>query len=227
MPYGKRTMSYIRSAYRSRRQYRKMHGKTRLARSILAQGGVPGGATRMSPPMSQPAEVKFRDSSVVSAIGTGDWQLVLNSAIQGITQTAGNGGRIGRSIKIVGITYRLCVNYATLAVPYSIDIGFDKQANSAVTPIADIYTASSHTALPNPVFERRYKFLKRLEYKDPNLNVTYQCGTIKCAQVVNFGGSTGTITDMEDANLFVNFACAGPVTASSLTGIVRINYIDY
>ena len=204
-----------------------MHGKTRMSRSILAQGGVPGAATRMSPAMAQPAEVKFKDTAVASVIGDGSWQIVLNNGIQTITQTAGNGGRIGRSIKVVGITYRLQVNFAGNIIPYSIDIGFDKQSNSAATIVGEIYTAADDTALPNPVFERRYKFMKRLEVKNPNTAVTYQCGTIRCNQVVNFSGNTGTITDMEDANLFVTLACAGPIAVGTLTGTVRVNYIDY
>ena len=208
--------------------YRKNY-RTRAVRSyrsILSQGGVPGGATRMSPHVPVVAEVKFRDVPVASTAGTGDWELILNNALAGITQSAGNSGRIGRSIKIVGITYRISVNFASLPQPYSIDFGIDRQANSAATPIVDIYNGSAHTSLPNPVYERRFKFMKRLEYKDPNLNNTYQCGTIRCSQVVNFSASTGAITDMEDANLFVSFACAGPVAAGTVTGSVRINYID-
>ena len=208
--------------------YRKPYrtwSSARVPRSILSQGGVPGGATRLSPRMPVSTEVKFRDTAIAFVPVAGAWNLVSAGFLQAITQTAGNGGRVGRSIKIVGITYRMNVtgNVLNPPVPYSMDIGIDRQANSALPVVADIYAGATPQSFPDPVFERRYKFLKRLELRDSNSQATLMSGTIRCSQVVNFSGNSAAITDMEDANIFLTFASAGSQT---IAGTIRVNYID-
>jgi len=202
-----------------RRNYRQ-----RSARTILSQGGVPGGATRISPKVPVAAEVKFKDTVVgYSSLG-GAWNLVQANMLQGITQGTGASQRIGRSIKIVGITYRVEVAQTGAQVyPYSMDFGFDKQSNSALPVVTDIYSGTSPVQLPNPIFDRRYKFLKRMETKDAQQLATLMTGVIKVNQVVNFSGTLGTIADMEDFNLFMTFAST---VTTSLQGIIRVNYVD-
>lgn len=41
--------------------------------------------------------------------------------------------------------------------------------------------------------------------------------------MVNFSASTGTINDMEDANLFLTYSSTA---ASTIVGTIRVNYVD-
>ena len=208
-----------------RKPYRQRSMSVRSSRSILSQGGVPGGATRLSPNVPVASEVKFKDTAVSFIPVAGNWNLVQANFLQTIIQGTTTSNRIGRAIKIVGITYRLEVvqNILNPPTPYSIDIGVDKQANSAVPSISDIYAGSSPQSFPNPLFERRFKWMKRLEVRDANSTATLQSGVIKMNQMVNFSASTGTINDMEDANLFLTYSSTA---ASTITGTIRVNYVD-
>jgi len=222
MPFSKRTLGYIKSAYRgSMRRYRA--DRKRRPRARLTQGRVPGAGTRMSPNVSLSAEVKFKDTAVNFNSLTGDWALAMNNALAGITQGTGNGNRVGRSIKIVGVIYRFNV-FSGTGQPFSVDIGCDKQANSAIPVIGDIYASVANTSLPNPVYERRYQFWKRHEVKDPNSTVTIVSGSINKQQVVNYSGNLGTIADMEDANLFVSISATRDV---DIEGSFRVLYVDF
>ena len=205
--------------------------------SQIDQGGIPGGGVVKLIRQIPSVEVKFFDSLLVPNTAVNVKTLVsATTCLSGITQGTGNGQRTGRKIKVIGVVLRLAV-VNTFCTPYTLDLVRDKQSNGAVPANTTVYTGTQWDSLPNPLFEDRFQFLKRVE----NLNFSQAQGaglgagtsTIgisfskKCRFEVEFNATTGAVTDLSSDNLLVWLSSTGSLTnAADESGTLRILYTD-
>lgn len=237
MPYAKKTRAYIKAAYGSRRQYRKMHAGRGGVGSRISSRGV-GGATQSIGRMAAPApEVKTLDlplnTGTASVIGN-QWNFLNRTSVSGVPnsqtdlfsqigQGASPSGRNGRKVKVVGVVFRASV--AAGGAPFTIDFILDKQPNGACPTQQTIYNTNERISLPNASFNQRFKWLKRCEHTSmtDTEEVTINC-EFKPNCYVTYDASNGNITDIETNNLLVLYTC--PAATTSVSGYVRILYVD-
>jgi hypothetical protein len=208
---------------------------------LLSQGGVPGASRMLA--RGYPAsthEIKYRDVGVVTpTAGTaGNWFVSMSNVIGAITNSVGSSNRIGRAVRIVGVVYRLEIvaalesttsttPRAAEAVPWCADFVWDKQTNSLVADIQDIYTAANVNSFPNPFNEHRFQFAKRLKNNSPNQKASRLDGSFKCNKLVTFSGNTGTVIDVETNNLLflVGSSNTSPIPLT-VAGTIRVLFVD-
>lgn len=241
MPYSQKTRAYVKAAYGSRRQYRKMHAGRRAPGSRISSRGV-GGATQSIGRMSAPApEVKTLDlplSTALNPAGTAvignQWNFLNRTSVSNVPNTQtdlfsqiGQGaspqGRNGRKVKVVGVVFRASV--AAGGAPFTIDFILDKQPNGACPTQQTIYNTNERISLPNASFNQRFKWLKRCEHTSmtDTEEVTVNC-EFKPNCYVTFDASNGNITDIETNNLLCLFTT--PAASASVSGYVRVLYVD-
>jgi hypothetical protein len=172
-----------------------------------------------------PHEVKYRDIDLVQpAVGSGGtWSYLVDNALAPIKQGTGSGNRIGRSIRVVGVVYRMMLLSYGSQFPYTMDVIWDASPKSTIPQITEIYTSSALWALPNPNFGHRFQFAKRLANQDPNSERNLLSGMLECNKVVTYTGNTGSIADVENNSLLVTFAALNePVVG----GTLRVLFVD-
>jgi len=216
--------------------------KLKVARPVIAQGGVAGANPYMSRGLAPlPQEIKHKDTDFVSPAGgtQGTWTNVLSNALAPITQGVGPGQRVGNKIRVVAILYRIQIQaqspfVATQNVPetqdypFTLDFLWDLKPNGAAAINTGVYTAAPSTNFPNLNFEDRYKFIRRLERKNTG-GIDHVNGTIKCNKEVRFTANTGGVADCDDVNLNVFLGQSVTNTLGSqnaLAGKCRILYVD-
>jgi len=235
MPYVRKTANGSkrqRIMRRNRGIYRTGNGYLRKPRFLLSQGGVPSARNAALGAMSYPPEVKYLDVTT-SLIRTTDWQYLTTATCSAIGQGTGPTQRIGRQIRLVGVSYRFSMGSENDAASYCMDFIIDKQPSGASTapPIANtgisstnaIYATADNTSLPNVLGTDRFQFMKRVERKSPNSRFTTESGLIKMNKLVTYDGSTLAISDLVSNNLLVTFSA---VEAVSVAGVVRLLYVD-
>lgn len=224
-----------RSASRSRSRSRAPAGATfGTTNSVMSQGGVPGGGVVRLIKSIPSVEVKSRLQSITTAGTPNLWtQIDPGDLLSGIIQGTAPSERIGRKIRVIGVIVRI-----PFAVPtgcWTIDLVRDKQCNGVAAGAAIIYSAQEWGSPPNNLYEERFQFMKRQESvnfgqqtptQDPSLTgISYQK---KCNFVVEYNGTTGTVTDLVSDNLMVWSNHSSP--AGSLTpilrGYVRVLFVD-
>jgi hypothetical protein len=162
---------------RKRRFSRKATYKRR-PRASLVEGGVNGGHAVMIPNVLPPVqEVKYKERVTLTGStvpANAGFTIIDSSVLQSIVQGTGTSDRIGRNIRVVGVVVRALVNSdivtgsGDLYSPVCMDLVWDNQCNGVNAVVADIYSAPTlgHT-LPNPLFDNRFKFSKRVQIKQP------------------------------------------------------------
>lgn len=225
-----------RTSYR-RKPYARKATRAKAPRAHFVSGGVGGAAAYMAPGMQLPQEVKYKDTAIANVPNqTGDWTIVCGNALFGIVQGSGNNQRIGRSIRVVGMVLRAAIvtngaaaGAAPSPQPYTMDFIWDRQCNGDLATVTQIYTGATRFQLPNPLYESRFKFIKRVE-RDATLQQAWTTANvnIKCNKVVEFdasSGAAGAITDLSGTNLLITMSSAD--IAPVITGmVVRILYVD-
>lgn len=203
--------------------------------SIMSQGGVPGGGVVRLIKSIPSVEVKSRLDPIAIVGAPNLWtQIDTGTLLSGIIQGTGPSERIGRKIRVIGVIVRVPFSVAT--GPWTMDLVRDKQCNGVAAGAAIIYSAAEWGSPPNNLYEERFQFLKRAEslnfgqqdivtYVNPPVTgISYQK---KCNFVVEYNGTTGTVTDLVSDNLMLwtNHANgAGPLTP--IRGYVRVLYVD-
>lgn len=109
--------------------------------------------------------------------------------------------------------------------PSTMDLIWDKQCNGTVPQITEIYTTANPQGLPNPLYDDRFKFIKRVNKDDPNSAHQLTNFKINCNQLVTYDSSTGLIGDLSSVNLIVT-TCYPYDDGPSFAGILRILYVD-
>lgn len=223
---------------------------SKVPRYTLSQGGVPNALVRSGPALQSP-EIKFKEFPV-SDPASQLWTYIQPTLmLASITQGIGPNSRIGRQIRVLGFTYRLNVTAYTVSLlpsviigpnvypatqsvspaPFTMDIILDKQnSGSAFLPTVNgsngsIYTSSDVNALPNVNSQDRFKFLKRIEIKNPQEETHLISGLIKTNFVVDYNADTGLLSDLQSNNLVVTFAAVGGLNPA-VAGVFRVVYID-
>lgn len=203
----------------------------------IDQAGIPGGGVVKLIRQIPSVEVKFYDSAVIPTTAINVKTLVSDpTCLSGITQGTGNGQRTGRKIKVIGVVLRVGI-VNTYCTPYTLDLVRDKQSNGAVPANTTVYTGTQWDSLPNPLFEDRFQYLKRVE----NLNFSQAQGaglgagtstvgisfSKKCRFEVEYNASTGAVTDLSSDNLLVWLSSTGSLTnAADAAGVLRVLYTD-
>ncbi len=239
MPYVRKTANGSkrqRLMRRNRGIYRTGNGYLRKPRFLLSQGGVPSARNAALGTMSYPPEVKYLDIDTGVVIG-GNWQYLTTATCSLIGQGTGPSQRIGRQIRLVGVSYRFTVASELSASPsaYCMDFIMDKQPSGASTAPAlfpnsttstnAIYAGTENFNLPNVLGQDRFQFMKRVERKSPNTRFNVESGLIKMNKLVTYDGSTLSISDLVSNNLLVTFSAVINST-TSVAGTVRLLYVD-
>lgn len=232
MPYSKRTRRYLNSAYGSVFKARKAAGYRRKSRAKISRAGVGGATQTVSASAVPKLEVKTHDVAISTTTGVSDWQIISSNLVHTVTQGTGSSQRIGRKIKALGVVLRMdvtAINAQLFVLPYTIDLIWDTQPNGAVPSVLSIYGlggGATRAALPNPNFNDRFIFLKRIEQTGFNQSSITTCinRTVNMSKEAYFDGTTGAIGDIEKGNLLV---CACSVDPSvTYDGILRLMFHD-
>lgn len=240
MPYVRKTANGSkrqRIMRRNRGIYRTGNGYLRKPRFLLSQGGVPSARNAALGTMSYPPEVKYLDVGTNLVSGS-NWQYLNTTACSLVGQGTGPTQRIGRQIRLVGVSYRFTVACELSSDPaaYAMDFIMDKQPSGAATPPPinvqsgglqsnAIYTGEQMYNLPNILGTDRYQFMKRVERKSPNTRFNVESGLLKMNKLVTYDASTLSISDLVSNNLLVTFS-ALPGALASVAGVVRLLYVD-
>jgi len=233
MPYRRtRTTNYRASLMRKPNAlFRRGPYKARRNVPVISRGGVGGGASKMSGPTTYAPEVKFHDIDITVAPATSNWAIVSSNSLFNILQGVGQGDRLGRKIRVVGVVLRAAVNTDTgtgFFSPYTMDFLWDEQTNGGPVPaITSIYTGLAPQSLPEPVNEQRFKFFKRYKVNNPNTPLTLVDVAYKCNKIIEYKENefTGTIADLASTNLIITF-CAPSDATPNLNGKLRILFVD-
>lgn len=223
---------------------------SKVPRYTLSQGGVPNALMRSGPALQSP-EIKFLEVPVTDP-GTQNWTFIQpTTMLTAIIQGPSANQRIGRQIRVIGFTYRLNVTAFTVSLlptvtigvnvypptqsvapaPFSMDIILDKQnAGSAFLPTlsgsnGSIYTAADISGLPNVNSQDRFRFLKRIEVKNPQEETHLISGLIKTNFVVDYNDVANNLASLQANNLLVTFAAVGGLNPA-VAGVFRVVYID-
>lgn len=219
----------------------KKQKRRKAAGVIMSSGGVAGsGVVRIPNSVPNPAEVKYSEGGFTSpAAGTaGAWCTLNNLLVSNITQGVGTNNRVGKNIRVVGVLYRIAINYFTtgagdIPLPYTVDFLWDKKPTATSASIQEMYDSGAaggsilSTILPNPNYETRFLWQKRIE-KAPQNNQSLTAGSFKCNKFVSYSGNTGGLLDIEQNNLIVNFghAASDTVARATLQGRIRVLFVD-
>ena len=232
MPYSKRTRRYLNSAYGSVYKARKAAGYRRKSRAKISRAGVGGATQTVSASSISKLEVKTHEVAIGVSTLVGDWAIISSNLIPTLVQGTGSSQRIGRKIKALGVVLRMDVtaaNATNLVLPYTVDLIWDTQPNGALPSINSIYgtgASSTRQQLPNPNFNERFIFLKRIEqtgFNQSSITTTIN-RSVTMGREVMFDASTGAITDVERGNLLL---CACSVDATvDYTGTMRLMFHD-
>ena len=208
----------------------KMFKAPSTARAVTSRAGVPGAAAHMTTGIQPQQETKTFDT-VLSHIGsTGDWSYVLSTSLSLIRVGAGSQQRIGRKIRLMGISVRLVVNTGTVLTsavvgqPYSLHLIQDKQANGAVPAVSQVYTSTNRYSLPDANYLQRFKWLHSIERQGQQTAFSMVTFNFPCNIPINYDADSGTITDIESNNILMLMST--DTATSTLTGIVRFTYVD-
>lgn len=196
----------------------------------MSQGGVPGGGVVKLMRQVPSVEAKFFDSLVNTSSSGSFTNIGGTTLLAGITQGVGNSQRVGRKIRVLGFIFRTSMGH--LPGPYTFDLVRDKACNGIVATVDEIYAQGGvFPAMPNPLYEKRFQFLKRVE----NYNASQQLSTAatnsnfiisfskKCNFTCEFDASTGAITDLSSDNIMLWAAGSASLTGS---GYFRVLYTD-
>lgn len=221
--------------------YRKKSLKRKASSKVsLRQGGVNGAHAVMRPaPMPPPSEIKYYDWTGTVVPATSGWyninSVLVNppaltvKGIQNIRVGAGPSDRIGRNIRIVGIVMRGIANtdvgLGTIYSPYTIDALWDNQCNGALATVAEIYTTPSGLSPANPLTDKRFQFIKRVNALDRSHATTMFDYSVKCNKVIEYKSDTGDVKDLSSNNLIFTM-CAPSDAAPQLDFYCRVLYVD-
>lgn len=215
-------------------KFRKPYAKKRkLSRSVtISEGGVGGALAIMRPaPLPPPQEIKYFDSTGSGVIGTPLWSIISSASVHGITIGGGPSQRIGKNIRVVGLVFRATVQTdvaipaAGTAVPFTMDFILDRQCNGLLATAAEMYSTSTGNSLPNPLYDTRFKFLKRVANKNPNSPYTQVDFNIKMNELFEFKDTSGTIADLSTKNIYVSYVSPADA-ASGVNYYMRVLYVD-
>lgn len=214
-----------------KQQYQWKRQRTQSAQ--LSQALVPGAGARIRASARPTApELKYFDLNISSSVQSVFWNIISNLALCSITQGVGASQRVGRKIRVRGIVMRgkyLATITGTQVnptpSPYTIDFLWDKQCNGAAPAVTDVYTSANSQGLPNPLYDDRFKFIKRFARDDPSGANTQVNVKINCNQVITYDASTGNLTDLTTNNLLVTMVTPFDATPT-FSGILRILYVD-
>lgn len=210
-------------------------GKRQRQTAQLSQATVPGAGAKIRASARPTApELKYFDLNITTSVQNEFWNIISNLALCSITQGVGASQRVGRKIRVRGIILRGKAEIANVPDtsvvarfpgPYTMDFLWDKQCNGAVPQITDIYSSANSQGLPNPLYDDRFKFIKRISRDDPSTPFTQINTKINCNQVITYDASTGNITDLTTNNLLVTMVTPFDSTPT-FSGILRILYVD-
>lgn len=209
--------------------------RARTQAALLSQASVPGAGAHIRAYARPTApELKFFDINISTSVQNEFWNIISNLALASIVQGTGASQRLGRKIRVRGIVLRGKAEIANVPDtsvtarfpgPYTMDFLWDKQCNGAVPQVTDIYSTANAQGLPNPLYDDRFKFIKRISRDDPNSPFTQVNAKINCNQVITYDASTGNITDLSTVNLLVTMVTPFDSTPT-FSGILRILYVD-
>ena len=220
-----------------KRRYSRKPTYRKRSRASLVEGGVNGGHAIMIPNVLPPVqEVKY-STEVGTATQTSNegFNIINGTILAGIIQGTGPTDRIGRNIRVVGVVVRALVNTdlssstTTNFAPSTIDLVWDNQCNGSLALVADIYANPTFGAsLPNPLFDKRFKFAKRMQVKQPSGSLNLVDYSYTCNKLVEYKASTGTsgsIADLSSSNLYLIASTPGDA-ASKIEYSLRVLYVD-
>lgn len=219
---------------RKRRYSRKPTYARKTPRASLTEGGVNGGHALMVPNILPPVqEVKFSNVSSGGPVTTPNagFNIINGTSLTTILEGSGPSNRIGRNIRVVGVVVRALINTeivvgGALCSPSTMDLVWDNQCNSAVATVAEIYSnPTSGVSLPNPLFDKRFKFAKRTQIKNPQGPLNVMDFSYNCNKVIEYKGTGGTIADLTATNLYLILSTPGDASAQ-IDYQMRILYVD-
>lgn len=184
-------------------------------------------------------EVKYKEFTTATNFqpATNGWAFLNTTLLSTIIQGTGPNDRIGRNIRVVGVVVRALVNTDITGFfsPSSMDLVWDNQFNGILPGVSEIYnstlppnvaTATGHS-LPNPLFDQRFKFAKRVQIKNPNSALNLVDFNYTCNKIIEYKASTltGAITDLSASNIYLTFCSPGD-SAPQIDYSLRILYVD-
>ena len=181
-------------------------------------------------------EVKFSNVSSGGPVTTPNagFNIINGTALTSIVAgTSAQNNRIGRNIRVVGVVVRALINTevtigSQLSSPYTLDLVWDDQCNGAVATVAEIYSnPTSGVSLPNPLFDKRFKFAKRVKNNNPQNPLMVVDYSYNCNKLIEYKSSTGTgvIADLTNTNLYLIMSTPGDASAQ-IDYQMRVLYVD-
>ena len=221
---------------RKRRYSRKPSYARKTPRASLTEGGVNGGHALMVPNILPPVqEVKFNNVSSGGSVTTPNagFNIISGTSLLTILEGSGASNRIGRNIRVVGVVVRALINTevtvgGNVSSPSTLDLVWDNQCNGAVATVAEIYSnPTSGVSLPNPLFDKRFKFAKRVQIRNPQSPLNVVDFSYNCNKVIEYKSSTagGSIVDLTSTNLYLIMSTPGDASAQ-IDYQMRILYVD-
>ena len=206
------------------------------APSLLAV--APGSASTYAFVPNLPQEVKFKDIPVsFDAYLLTYWHYASIDALVNIDQGYGPSERIGRSIRVVGIVFRADCKQNYFQAPYrtaksyTMDFLWDNRTSGLVPPLEEIYDEyrpeiyveqPQTVALPNPLYESRFKFIKRIQREPKHLCTTVDF-SLPCSKLITYEGA------LPSSELYITFGLHNDDTIFGNTiikGLLRVLYVD-
>jgi len=200
------------------------------ARGVVSQAGVPGAKAQMTMGIQPKQEMKTLDVSISHNPLTGDWSYPSSAGLASIRSGAGNGFRVGRSIRLMGVCVRATVNTPFAATspiigqPYSMHLIKDTQCNGNVPGTSTVYQTTNRNSLPNTLYLQRFQWLHSVERQGQQTANSMVSFTYNCNILINYDLDNGLISDVERNNILLAFSA--DTSTPTINGVIRFNYVD-
>jgi len=217
-----------------KRRYSRKPTYTKRPKASLTEGGVNGGHAVMVPNILPPVqEVKFFDNAALTPVvlASAGFTIVNGTTLTSIVPGTGASNRIGRNIRVVGVVVRALTNSEPtigggLYSPVTLDLVWDNQCNGSVATVAQIYSQPlSGCTLPNPLFDNRFKFAKRVQITRPNGALNLIDYSYTCNKLVEYQGDANSIASLSKCNLYLIMSSPGDASAT-IEYSIRVLYVD-
>jgi len=179
-------------------------------------------------------EVKYIDSNSFTPlpIGTAGFSIVNGIILPNIVPGSGPSNRIGRNIRVVGVVVRALINTEVtvgtggIYSPSTLDLVWDNQCNGVAATVTQIYSSPNFgVSLPNPLYDARFKFAKRVQITKPNGTLNLVDYSYTCNKVVEYNADLPAVASLSKCNLYLIMSAPGDAT-STIEYSMRVLYVD-